>query len=810
MSRSVTDSRQVTLREFLEQIASASHYAGTTDAKPANQTELDNLLRAIDDELTPPLRLDASSPNDLVVSVGAAVITNSESARSRSIPHIGALLPNSFSSGTVTFPATSGGTITVSPGNNGTLTVPSNEYIKVLIYMDATGALNVLPGVADAVEANASVLAAPKKTLPIGYVTLFNNAGTIDNIAQSKIYQFGSGGGAGASGSGAGGINYILNTDAETDATGYSLYNDTPAASAPIDGTGGSANITFTRNTSSPLRGDADFLITKDAVNRQGEGVSCDFTIDEADLASVLRVSFDYKTSASYADGDIRVYAYDVTNSTLIELSQRDLAATSLNSQYIGEFQTSATGTSYRLIIHVSSTNASAYTVNLDNVQVGPREIARGSVITNWEAFTPTGSWNTNTTYSGYKRRVGDQAEYWVLVSLTGAPNATNLSINIPDGTINTSKLALGSLNQFGDGNIRDSSPIAQYPAIIVYNTTSSVSVRYSTVLGSNLESGNAVSNTDPITFASGDNIVVKYSVPISGWSSDAVLSSDFGNRLIAARYTHSAGSAIANNGIIDFANQSYDLTASVTTGGSWAFTAPKTGYYRVVAQAFATDSLASSSYFEISLRINGSLYAAGDRFTRSGTASNVTSKIATTIPLTKGQTVDIINSSGTTRTLLGNGNYNYITIDEVQSPQSLLGGETVAASAYRGTSNQTIVTSATVAFNAKTVDTHGTFNTSTGIYTIPLSGIYKVNVTVAVDNISGVDPSIVLRRSGSIVATNYAQRYVQTTTGGVSTINFLLNCNQGDTIDVISTGDASYDILFSGTQTFISIEKIN
>ena len=243
MSRNVVDSRQVTLRQFLQQIANSSTYAGTADAKPANQSELDNLLKAIDDELTPPLRLSANDPNSLIVNVGAAIISNTESARSRSISHIGALLPNSFTSGTVTFPSASGGTITVSPGNNGILTVASGNYIKVLIYMDATGALNVLPGVENAVEATASVLAAPKKTLPIGYVTLQNVAGTIQNVAQSKIYQFGSGSGsASSSGSGIGDDLVALTFKASF----LDDFEDIPSGSASaVDITAGKTDSTL-------------------------------------------------------------------------------------------------------------------------------------------------------------------------------------------------------------------------------------------------------------------------------------------------------------------------------------------------------------------------------------------------------------------------------------------------------------------------------------------------------------------------------------------------------------------------------------
>ena len=45
-------------------------------------------------------------------------------------------------------------------------------------------------------------------------------------------------------GSGAGGINYILNPDAEAGTTGWATYADT-AAATPVDGTGGSPTVTF-------------------------------------------------------------------------------------------------------------------------------------------------------------------------------------------------------------------------------------------------------------------------------------------------------------------------------------------------------------------------------------------------------------------------------------------------------------------------------------------------------------------------------------------------------------------------------------
>lgn len=179
------DARQTISRDTLSQIL--PYLSGQ---------ELDNILRSIDSDLTSPLRMDASNPVDRVVSIGPSLVSNSESDRQKSISHVNNLLPN-FTSGTITFPASSGGTITVSPGTNNILTVASGNYIKATIFMEGSGDLGVVMGTENAVEANASVAIVPEGTLAIGYVVLHNTGGTIDNISQNNIVQFVLGGGSG-------------------------------------------------------------------------------------------------------------------------------------------------------------------------------------------------------------------------------------------------------------------------------------------------------------------------------------------------------------------------------------------------------------------------------------------------------------------------------------------------------------------------------------------------------------------------------------------------------------------------------------
>lgn len=72
--------------------------------------------------------------------------------------------------------------------------------------------------------------------------------------------------------------------------------------------------------------------------------------------------------------------------------------------------------------------------------------------ITNWISFTPTGSWSTNTTYTGRYRRIGDTAEFFIFIGTTGSPGTPGaLTIDMPPGlTVDESKLVGDTANGVG------------------------------------------------------------------------------------------------------------------------------------------------------------------------------------------------------------------------------------------------------------------------------------------------------------------------------------------------------------------------
>jgi len=169
------------------------------------------------------------------------------------------------------------------------------------------------------------------------------------------------------------GINYILNARAQVDSSGWVTYADASAA-APVDGVGGSPTVTWSRSTTTPLRGVADFNLSKDAANRRGEGVGYNFGIDRADRSRLMDISFDYEVvSGTYAAGDLTVWIYDTTNNALIQPDGFSILSAGANTKHVGcSFQASATSSNYRLIIHVSTVSAVAYTLAFDNLLVSP------------------------------------------------------------------------------------------------------------------------------------------------------------------------------------------------------------------------------------------------------------------------------------------------------------------------------------------------------------------------------------------------------------------------------------------------------
>jgi len=319
--------------------------------------------------------------------------------------------------------------------------------------------------------------------------------------------------------------NAIKNAFASENVNGWATYANT-AQSTPVTGTGGSPTITLTRNTINPLRFASDFLITKGAANDQGQGVSYFFFLDNADLNKQVNISFDYKVSANFVTGtnsDIQVFIYDTIAATLIPLINNSNQILTSSGTFSGSFQ-SSTNQFYRLIFHIATTNASAYTFNFDNIQVNSSQVLpQGPIITDWSnalTFIPNAAFGTVTSPTYFSRRVGDEMQ--VKVSFTaGTATTSHMTIGLPAGyIIDNNKLS--SAGSFLKGNALALSFSSQ-----AINTSNEQCYPFfdgsdvSNVYFSGLTQSSTFVKAVGVNFVDdGQPWTAEFSIPIQGWTS--------------------------------------------------------------------------------------------------------------------------------------------------------------------------------------------------------------------------------------------------------------------------------------------------
>lgn len=496
----------------------------------------------------------------------------------------------------------------------------------------------------------------------------------------------------------------------------WTTYADA-AGTSPVDGTGGSPASTFVAQTDSAIRKNTNFLWTKTAVNRQGEGFSYAFSIDNADKGKVLQCSFEYLiASGTYADNDMSVWIYDVTNAVLIQPAPYLIKNSGIIEKFAVEFQTSSNSTSYRLIIHTGSTSALAYTVKFDNFILGPEAKLYGSAITDPITYTPT--------FTGLGTVTGINFVSWreganLLVKgtfTTGTPTATEARISLGFGGGNSNVTALSTLptlSAAGTTEVTNFSSTVYKISALIEPSVSYITMgnQANTVGGLLKQNGNAL-------FGASVTVSVLLKIPIQGWSSSQVFSSDADTRVVAALIGGGSASATANNPII------YS-TVGLDTHGAYStvtgkYTAPVTGFYNINATGDGTAAAGTVYYISVNANTtagyNRPIIAYQEVVNQGFSGSGK-------VYATAGQTIDIRATNNT-------GSYGTnatFQIERISGPSQIAASESVSAlytgAPATGTFNSSFNT---VTYGTKVKDSHNAY--SGGVYTIPTSGVYDIS----------------------------------------------------------------------------------
>jgi hypothetical protein len=539
-------------------------------------------------------------------------------------------------------------------------------------------------------------------------------------------------------------LNYMKNPQIEKTAdaatpTGWATYADADQDD-PEDGTGGSATSTFLGETTSPLRGSVMAVISKPASDERGEGASYDFTIDEADQASVMKISFDYNTDdADFSYGtngdasdpsDIQVWVYDKDGTELIQPTPYTLDG---SGRYEGYFQTDATNDDYRLILHISDDGTDAWKMEFDNFFVGQSQQAHGPAMSDWESFTPTTSFTNTSTANGYKRQIGDVMQLRYYFVFSGATANATATVDLPEGSIDTTKLdADGSDTYLGEGQAFESGT-QRYGLKVRYSDTNTLEIAYLNETAGEVDVPAAnLGNAAPFTTSSSDVVSITAEVPITGWSSNTLVSSDADTRAVSLQYRATSVTTV-DNAIVKFDDIVEDThnMYSVATGLA---TIPVSGRYSIYAITLDT-SVADTKFQKLQVKIDG-VFELGGRlhYNNSGGAQAVSAEVEGELFLNAGQTVGIYADTDDTSIVTdGDGDYSRLSIHKISGPAQIAASEVVAARAYLNADETNVAAAGLheIVINAESIDTHGAFNTSTGRFTAPIAGYYNVRAQI-------------------------------------------------------------------------------
>lgn len=574
-------------------------------------------------------------------------------------------------------------------------------------------------------------------------------------------------------GSGSGGaINLVTNGDADSAiATIFVPYQDS-SGTRPIDGTGGTTTgITTALTATAPLSGTNSFTLTKDAANRQGGGWSAPFTVDLAYRAKSLKISVDYIVNSgtfvagsSSAESDVIFYLYDVTNSQLIEPSNIKLFAssTSTSDKYEATFQTSATGSSYRLIAHVQSTSASAYELKVDNISVAPSQYVYAAPVTATITGGFTSNITTNVTLNSMWRTSGDRVLADVKLYFTGANTQTGTSIYLPVN-IDRSKLAYSSSRaKIGSWQMRNPGSGAISTGAVYTSNGVGLNEAY-------LEAF-ALNSNIPFTIVSGSELAITLDYPGLGLSATTQQSDGYDARAIGIEMNRASAAITANTKIGSWTKvKDYTNAFNTTTGD---FTVQTPGDYTVNWVGVLPTSGSTSP----AIRLNGTTVAIGSTAT-SGITRGIVSK--TILDCKANDVITVICDSSVTLDASSS-----LSIIKNQAPTTISVNEEISLR-YSNTAGTTVpATATTYPYAVKSYDTHGAYNTSTGEFTAPVAGRYIVRASVtSTYNAAAYDLNVRFYVNGSSVS--YAYKTVQTGSAQQVINNDILNLNAGDILTI-------------------------
>lgn len=620
---------------------------------------------------------------------------------------------------------------------------------------------------------------------------------------EDKVY-YDDGSSLRAVGSGAGGNKNYLGTvnnvngngDFELGSTtGWTLgvtgalSNGLPTTT-PTFGSGAAGTLSISAVSSGQLAGTYSLSYLSSAATTVGNMVaSSAFTIDIEDQAKIMTVKFAYKAqtnpaNANFSGTSLNSYSwaiYDVTAASwIIPTGAFGMTQSSGVGICTGTFQTSATSTSYRLVVYNSAATTGACTIYFDDFYVGPQTAPLGAITTDWVKIPlVTGDFGTGfgtvTAIDVWSRRVGDSLQMqgkWVNGTTAASTAYIKMGFNGAVGNVSMDTTKIPETRIVGVGSRTGSGSAA--PTVIATPGQGSI---LNFGLDSHATVPTNVAQFGSTAFSNGEGVYINAIIPIQGWSSTVQVSSDTDTRVVALVLTGSSTS-ITNAGVGIVPTTVLNDTHGGFSGST--YTVPVSGFYRLSASMNGPGVAYSASHImSVSYKKNGvaSQYLGMHRINATATNSYNASG-SHEIFCNAGDTLQFIGQSEVTGTIIG----FQASIVRVSGPSVIAASETVAF--HGGTTAQTNFSSTTITLGfTAVVDTHNSFLTNA--YTIPVSGVYNIHTIVPTYHQTASNNAFCIIAVNGATAT---QTYVTGDGAGQAltpSANYMARLKAGDTVSV-------------------------
>ncbi len=592
------------------------------------------------------------------------------------------------------------------------------------------------------------------------------------------------------------------------------LTNGLPTV-APTFGSGAHVNLAISAVSSGELAGNYSLSYASSSATTAGNMVaSSAFTLDIADQAKVMTVKFAYKaetnpSNANWSGTSSNSFAfaiYDVTNSAwIIPTGAFSMTQSSGVGIATGTFQTSSSGTSYRLVIYNANATSGAVTVFFDDMFVGPQTVPIGYAGTDLENASATTSHFTGLgTVTGIEyesRRDGDCLEIqtkWVSGTTTGAEARVAL---VYRGVVLTAAgtAKIPSIKIVGKAGRSDAAavdfvvlaePNVNYVTFGIQDATRAALTKQ---LGTGISS-------------SGNSFTFIARVPIAGWSSNVQMSSDTDTRVVRTTVSPSVGASVGANAKIGFNTIVKDSHGTFSTADN-RYTVAVSGTYSHTGTLLygASGALTTAT---ASLYKNGILVKSQYIAVPNGASFGVPFSFQD--DAVAGDYYEIFGSNSTAATLsAGSSQWN---IERLSGPSVIAANETVSLvyTSTAGTAIPIVGSAVAFTFTTKDHDTHNAFVAGTGIFTAPVSGKYSFSVQYSTYSSTVNSYFLQAKKNGTIFANSVMVRTAAVASHMAPALTRTVSLNAGDTLQFFIGADgAGQNLGGLAEDQFVSIERI-